>query len=189
MKIIPVKFDLKLYQDDDRSEGTHVSHVIRLLGLKMGYLAPQYASDEVRDPTRMELGSAWEDRVFPIHHPEIAYHPGEMIKDGIAGTADGVYWFNKGAHRISECKLTWKSMKKALNLEDEWMWLGQTKAYCKLWDTNLARYHIFWVNGNYKYGTPEGQPQYWLYDLEFTSKEINDNWKMLTNYSTTIGDK
>lgn len=182
MKITPVKFDLSLVNDPNRSGGLHVSHQVRGIGLKMGYLAPQYADNSTMSAERVSLGLAWEDFVFPHHHPEIEYHPGELNLDGMAGTCDGVYWLDQGGHRISECKLTWKSMKKALNLEDEWMWLAQTKAYCKMWDTNLARYHIFWVNGNYSYKPPDGDPSYKMYDLEFTARELNDNWMMLKNF-------
>lgn len=181
--ITPVQYDLSLpvSHGNGRSNGIHVSNIVRAVALKMGYLAPQYASDDKPDADKMELGTAWEDRVFPVHHPDIVYHIGEMSKDEVVGTVDGIKWFDKGTHRVSECKLTWKSMKKALNLQDEWMWLAQTMSYCNMWETNLARYHIFWAMGNYTYGTPEGRPQYRMYDLEFSAKELRENWNMILN--------
>ena len=180
MIITPVPFELTLINDHTRSEGVHVSNTIRKIGFDLGYLKPEYLGAEM-DVPRVSLGCAWEDWVFPRQHPETLYHPGEIIKDGIAMTCDGLAWFDSDKKRVEECKLTWKSMKRALDLEAEWMWLSQTKSYCWGWETQYARYCIYWINGNYKYGTDEGKPQYRLYDLEFTYKELKDNWQMIKN--------
>ncbi len=180
MKITPRDFKLVIPKDENRSGGVHLSHLVQSIGYQMGYIPPQYATQEMH-PEKIILGCAFEDYVFPRFHPEILYHPGEAKLNGIAANTDGLSFVEKGSkNRVHECKLTWKSMKKELDLQAEWLWLAQTQFYCKAWDTNLATYHIYWVNGSYKFGAPEGQPQYRLYDLEFSDRELNDNVRMLT---------
>lgn len=179
MKISPYPFSIRLPESKGRSEGMHLSTVVRDIGLQMGYIPQQYVNTEI-DPVRVSLGLAFEDWVFPTQHPEVAYHPGEMNSDRIACSADGVSWFGQDM-RVHECKLTWKSMKKEKTLENEWLWLSQTMGYCYVWGTQFARYHIYWVNGDYSRDSPTGGPQYKLYDLEFTQRELEDNWTMIKN--------
>lgn len=182
MKITPVPFTIQLPRDDaERSPGVHVSEIVRDIGFQMGYLKPEYLNANM-DVTRVAMGLAWEDWVFPKQHPEVSYHPGEVMPGGIACSTDGVSWFGTDL-RVHECKLTWKSMKREQDLQNEWMWLSQTMGYCFGWGTPYARYHIYWVNGDYKRGEDTGGPQYKLYDLEFTPRELNDNWQMLQNRS------
>jgi hypothetical protein len=184
MKITPVPYKLQLQQDSGRSKGVHLSNIVRDIALKTGFLKPQYASEKFEDidPTKMELGMAWEDRVFTIHHPEVLYHPGEVIVDGVAMTTDGLSygWIAEGA--VHECKLTWKSKKRELDLFGEWMWLAQTMSYCYGHQMTTAMYHIFWINGDYKRGEPSGNPSYSLYKLEFTWDEILENWNAILNH-------
>lgn len=161
----------------------HLSTVIRDIGMQMGYIPPHTVDAEF-DPTRMCLGMAWEDWVFPTQHPEVVYHPGEMVGDTIACSADGISWIGEDK-RVHECKVTWKSMRREFELQNEWLWLSQTMGYCYVWGTNLARYHIYWVNGDYKYGDGGG-PKYKLYDLEFSKRELQDNWKMINNRSKQL---
>lgn len=80
-------------------------------------------------------------------------------------------------------------MKKEIDLQGEWLWLAQTMGYCYAEETVHARYHIYWVNGNYKYNDPGGGPQYRLYDLTFSEKEVEANWQMLIAYGKKIGLK
>lgn len=184
MKITPVKeHKLIIPNDHSRSGGVHLTDITRDIGFQMGYIPPEFLTSEMH-PEKIILGLAWEDYVFPRFHPEVCYHPGEVKYKGIAMTTDGVSYVQQGGGektRVHECKLTWKSMKKEADLQAEWLWLSQTMMYCVGWDTDVARYHIYWVNGNYKYGTPEGMPNYRLYDLHFTPRELNDNARMILN--------
>ena len=192
-KIVRLPYELSPKEDHTRSPGVHASNIVRDIGLTMGYLKPEYANESKPHPVRVTMGLAWEDHIFPHHHPEVLYHPGEtMVVPGVSGTCDGLS-FDRGTNTdqrwvefaengegvVHECKLTWKSMKKELDLSAEWMWLSQTMLYCWGWGMTKAIYHIMWVNGNYKYGEPDGEPNYRLYGLTFTKKELEDNAKMI----------
>lgn len=178
MQIKPIPFQLQLPPSEGRSDGLHISSVIKDIGLQMGYIPPETINAEF-DPTRICLGLAWEDWVFPSQHPDVIYHPGEVFHNEIAHSSDGISWFGEDK-KVHECKLTWKSMRREADLQSEWLWLSQTMSYCSAWGTHLARYHIYWVNGDYKFGEGGG-PKYKLYDLEFTQRELQDNERMLKN--------
>lgn len=178
--ITPVKFELTTVEDHNRSGGVHLSDITRDIGFTMGYIPPEYMHSEL-NPEIINIGLALEDFTFPRFHPDVDYHPGEMMLDGISGTADGISWFDSRTKKVHEGKTTRKSMRKELDLTMEWLWMAQTASYCKMWDTNLARYHIWWLNGDYRRGQPSANPHYKLYDLEFTKRELDDNWQMILN--------
>lgn len=174
-----VPFSLAKIDDHSRSGGVHVSDITRDIGLEMGYIPPEYIGAEMI-PEIINIGLAWEDFVFPNFHPEVCYHPGEASLDGVSGTCDGVSYDDRGL-LVHEAKTTRKSMKKEADLAGQWLWLAQTMSYCKMWGTLRARYHILWLNGDYQRGKDSSNPSYRLYDLEFSQREINDNWTQLVN--------
>ena len=187
MKIQPYNFTIKLPGGVERSAGLNLSDVVRSIGFEMGYIPPQYQGEDISaSPERAALGMAWEDWVFRTQHPEVSHQPGEVFGGNIACSADGISWFGNDL-KVHECKLTWKSMKRESELQNEWLWLSQTMGYCLQWGTNLARYHIYWVNGDYQRGQNTGGPQYKLYDLEFTKRELEDNWLQIHNRAKMLG--
>lgn len=115
-----------------RSEGVHVSAIIRCIALETGILAYGIAEEldllelkgtnEARfaDPVvalRICIGLAWEEWYIP-QLPEVVDHPGEMCVAGIYMTHDGealsaVVMDNRKQHRIvvHEVKATYKSIR------------------------------------------------------------------------------
>ena len=125
-----------------RSSGVHVSQIIRLIAVKMGFLKD--GDDEEIDMAsglpvdallRISLGMAWEEWLAPrlailyreSGQGDFLYHPGEFSQDGIAGSPDALTFLPDGRVRLHEFKATWKSTKRILNFDHEWYWLSQVK--------------------------------------------------------------
>ncbi len=177
-----------------RSEGVHGSNIIRSIALKVGFLDKKWATGlnltdahEITDPKailRMRIGLAWEEHILPSL-PDVVDHPGEMELQGIYMTHDGesvdrVFTGSRGYEVIvHEVKVTYKSSRKAADLKSQWMWLTQMKAYCKGLNTRYARIYILFICGDYTYPI---EPEYRVFEIEFTEEEINQNWSMIADY-------
>ncbi|MBU6231693.1 hypothetical protein KGP36_03410 [Patescibacteria group bacterium] len=182
-----------------RSKGVHASGVIRAIATEMGILGkpewmdvPSMADQrEITDPTailRICIGLAWEEwYILNILFTQgVIKHPGEMFLDDIYMSPDGEsvdVIITSGKHMvvtiIHEVKATYKSINTVSDLSSQWLWLSQVKAYCKGANTRFARLHILYLCGDYKYPL---KPQLHVWDLEFTQKEIDDNWQLLSDY-------
>lgn len=196
----------------DRTPGMHVSRIIRSIAIEAKILKTEEASSlslieigggdsewwNSLDPIaqiRVALGMAWEEWYLP-KLPEVVYHPGEMNIEGVYMTMDGeslddISLFVKEMEgrftlAVHEVKATYKSTKTVGNLESQWMWLAQIKAYCKAANTRVAYLHVLFLCGDYKYpispslGPHKEQPQVWR--IEFTEEEIEQNWDLLMSY-------
>jgi len=182
-----------------RSEGLHVSSIIRCIATETGILKYEIADEvnlidvrEITDPVailRISIGLAWEQYYIPeILGPlmGVVDHPGEMILDGVYMTHDGesVDLFVSDRQQsfeeiIHEIKATYKSTKTVGDLSTQWMWLAQIKSYCLAKGTNKAMLHVLFLCGDYTYPiTP--QLRCWL--IEFTEEELMDNWSLLMAY-------
>jgi hypothetical protein len=176
-----------------RSPGLHVTDVLRAIALKIGVF--QEDDDE---PTLKELladgpensgaskilcriaaGLAWEDWIAK-HYPELDYHFGEIVKDGMAGTPDAVLWLDDRPPIVHEFKLTWRTMRRAI--QENWYWIHQLQIYCHLLDTLEAVLHIYYAMGNYG----GSGPQYRIYRFRFEPEEIEATWRMLRNYAPRV---
>lgn len=202
MKVTPEEVKLSLPPSRTvRSEGIHLSNIIRCIATENGILKPEWAEDvsltdvrEITDPTailRICVGLSWEEWYIPtiLKDQGVLDHPGEMQVDGIYMTHDGesvdVIITPKGHQTvpvIHECKATWKSTNTVGSLEQQWMWLTQIKGYCKGAGTRHAVMHVLFMNGDYKYPL---QPQLKRWRIEFTQAEIDQSWKMLKEYMET----
>lgn len=179
-----------------RSEGTHVSGIIRAIATETGILDAKWADEisltdvrEITDPSailRISIGLAWEAWYIP--QSGINDHPEEMQVDGIYMTHDGdsidVIITPKGKKNVlfvDEIKATYKSTKTVGDMESSsnWMWLTQIKAYCKGAKTCHARMHVLFICGDYSYPIT---PQLKVWRVEFTQKEIDENWSLMTDY-------
>src|ERR1017187_652584 len=197
MKIIEEFFQLRLPRDATRSEGLHLSEILRDLAFAMGVLDAKYnVPIEESSTEMMQLGLAMEDYLAKYQHPEIEFHPGELYLDGIAMSPDGISMVDSedyataigleiGTHILHEFKLTRKSsrdFKDALRLRTKkvLMWLWQIQAYrhalnkiCEGDDCYAAKLHVWFVNGNYSRdeSDPEAGPSYKIYRLIFSQEE------------------
>ena len=161
----------------------------------------------ITDPvaiTRICMGLAWEEWYIESQLPEVIDHPGEMLLDGIYMTHDGeelitliVDGRSRHVSKLHEIKLTYKSMRtigvadEAYDstespvgpLSNQWMWMAQTKGYCKAAMTRFVDLHVLFVCGDYSYPL---QPKAWRYSIEFTQEEIDQNWALMTDYHQTF---
>lgn len=183
-----------------RSEGVHVSSIIKCIAAQNGILKTEqlnelslvdaggeawWTSLRQEDQLRISIGLAWEEWYIP-HIGDVVDHPGEMQVDGIFMTHDGesldTILTPKGQQSIlalHEVKATYKSRKTVGNLETQFMWLSQCKAYCKGLGTTVAYIHVLFLCGDYKYPIT---PQLVVWRIEFTALEIEDNWELMTDY-------
>jgi hypothetical protein len=173
--------DLGLEPNPPRSDTLHVSTLIKaiLVGLE-----PERFSNDSDPSVKFEMGFAVEraiEEAWRLRRIEVL-RPGEFEKDGITGSPDGVS-FDSDGPIVDEIKCTWMSSRGAPEDKKFWHWLVQMKAYCYLLDTTRARLHTFFVNGDY---AQHREPQYLSWDLQFTEREILENWNMLLSAAIVI---
>lgn len=205
---VPVTLNLPLHKAP-RSVGVHVSSAIRIMATRKGYLKRELVEDlsliEVDqeswwnnlaplDKLRMSIGLAWEEWYIREQLPDVIDHPGEMIIDGIYMTHDGesldtiLTAAGEEYHLCChEVKTTSKSIKTIGDLSSQWMWMTQTKAYCKGLGTRFAHLHVLALYGDYKYPM---QPQVRRWQVEFSQDEIDATWdeilETVRNYQETV---
>lgn len=180
-----------------RTPGIHLSAVIRCIATEAGLLKRNVADDlslvEVGgneewwgrlsepDRLRISIGLAWEEWYIP----QMGYindHPGEMQLDGIYMTPDGESLdvvLNHHMLCLHEVKATYKSTKTVGNLDSQWMWLAQTKAYCKAMGTMRAFLHVLFLCGDYSFPMT---PQLRVWRIDYDQAELDENWETMTGY-------
>lgn len=178
-----------------RSKGLHVSTIYRDIEHTMNGDRPP---DSELSPSELKrlgnyraMGFAWERA---IEHSLVdafatgtVIRPGEFTLDGIHCTPD---LFDIEDYALEEWKATWRSMNRidragiynALD-KDFWVWGVQMKAYLRVLQTRRARLRVFFVNGDYR----ESGPRTRGWQLDFTQKELDDNWAMLVNHARRRG--
>lgn len=186
-----------------RSEGVHLSRIIRNIAVENGVLKKEWVEDlslveaggdaaetwwnnlDDASRLRMSIGLAWEEW-YVTQLGNVVFHPGEMQVDGIYMTHDGesldTIMTPKGPNLhlcLHEVKATYKSTKTVGNLETQWLWLAQTKGYCKGLNTNIAYLHTLFLCGDYKYPIT---PQLKVWQIIYTDAEIEDNWDLCVSY-------
>lgn len=189
----------------DRSPGLHVSSIIRCIAMEEGLLTAETKEDfsladvrNITDPLsmlRINIGLAWEAHYIPnVLGPELGVldHPGEMQIEGVYMTHDGesvssiVRDGREGLEQvIHEVKATYKSCRGPMNggkfdIRNQWMWLSQTKAYCKALKAVVAELHVLFIAGDYTYPI---RPQLKRYRISYTAEEIESNWRLLKDYA------
>lgn len=162
-----------------RTGGLHLSEIIRDLYKKLNPIRFQDGGGF----ERMALGFAWEwvlsdaiARVFPSDR--LLIHMGELECDGIKMSPDA---FDVEDLCLEEWKCTWSSSNK--HPDDYPYYLWQIKSYCRAIECNKARLRIYHVNGDYRERVPVVHT--WL--LEFSDRELEENWKFLTAHARKKG--
>lgn len=177
-----------------RSNGIHLSAVLRHIALKWGVLDKQYAhtsslselisstnpvaAGRVGSIVKAALGFAWESWIAQ-QVDRLQYQPGEVVWDGIIGTPDGLELAG-GKVIIHEFKLTWKT--SATPITEEKLWLWQIMALCYMLGMELgepvtdAVIHPVYLAGNYR---DQRDPVYLPMVLEFEQRELEINWRMI----------
>lgn len=176
-----------------RSKGIHVSSIIRCIATEAGILKPEWSEElslsdarTITDPVailRINIGLAWEEHYIPMLQG-VVDHPGEMCINGVYMTHDGesvtviITDFRLLVHEI---KATYKSTNTVGELEQEFMWLCQLKAYCKGLGTRFCHMHVLFLCGDYSRPI---RPKMRVWEVEFTQEEIDNNWDLLMEYKT-----
>lgn len=185
-----------------RTPGIHVSNVLKLIAQENGVLKRERAeefglidlqekqnSDEWWESLpedvqlKISMGLAWEEWYLQ-QLEDVLGHPGELYLDGIYMTHDGesldtIVSSGLLVLCIHEIKLTYKSLNNIGNLVTQWLWLAQTKAYCKAKGTRVAYVHVLAVCGDYTYPI---RPQLKVFRLIYSQAEIDENWDVILGY-------
>lgn len=138
------------------------------------------------DPLYLEAGLALEDMLEEGLKRRFgnAERPGEFTtREGIIFTPD-LLIFN-GSTKLGEIKLTWMWSHDVPREETTAFppkfdkYLCQIKAYCYHLELDEARLLTYFVNGS---GRGSG-PEFLAWDIYFTKRELEENWRMLMNYA------
>ena len=165
-----------------RSPGLHMSDIY---GSLFQELEPKrFKKDSAPDPLRFELGLALETVLEKgLIDRWSAERPGEFTTiEGILYTPDAII-FN-GSPRLGEIKLTWMSCKDVPREEAKSFpprfdkWLCQIKAYAYHLELSQARLLAYFVNG-----ANRASPELLAWDIDFTARELKENWQMLLNFA------
>lgn len=165
-----------------RSPGLHLSTIIQSLLLHLDPKRYGQSSDTGLKHNYFQLGFTFEaflEASFAARRVGIV-RPGEVHKDGIAMSPDGISlddWV------LEEFKCTWKTSRGAPDDARFWGWIVQMKAYCLALDMNRSRLRAFFINGDYK----TYQPEYRVWDFEFTDTELQENWAMVVGHARLMG--
>ena len=144
------------------------------------------------DPLKLEAGLALEEGLEQsLKNRFKASRPGEFVtEEGIIYTPDGLIYEDDG--RLVEIKLTWMSSADMPRVEATSFppkfdkWLCQIKCYLhalELWQAMLVG---FFVNGPASFTKKLG-PELLAWNIDFTARELRDNWAMVTNNAKHVG--
>lgn len=208
MHVESVSSNVPVPEGGGRSEGVHLSRVLRNIALANHTLSMDYADDfslievqrdntawwetlDVVNQLRIALGLAWEDWYLP-RLQDVIYHPGETELDGIFMTPDGeslgYLLYCAWTICVHECKVTYKSRKRVAEhgIQGQWMWIAQLKAYCKAKGTDTGFLHVLWVCGDYKFPI---RPVLDVWKIVFTDAELDDHWDVVTVFKQEQDDE
>lgn len=199
MRITPVAHgleDLIGKSPAARGSGLHMSDLYNSL---YQTLEPKrYRKGTDPDPLILEAGLAFESfledalraRLLPGERPPEFTHHEPGIETPILFNPDLIL-FN-GHTRLGEIKLTWASCstvprEEAFDFPPKFSkYFCQMMAYCHCLETPYARLLAYFVNGDYKWMRDKNAkitPQLLAWDVEFTAREIEENWQMLISWA------
>lgn len=166
----------------DRTPGLHLSDILDYIDEAMGV---QYGNDWNRTQT-MDAGFIWERHLERTFAEAMAERIGEVERDGILMSPDGVMLDDGLANPngqiicepsdypiLEEYKWTWKSSRH--RPWDIVRWMFQVKSYLYALDMYIAVMRIAHVMGDYK----GSGPTYRVVRMEFTANELQSNWDMI----------
>lgn len=162
-----------------RTPGVHIQAINKKLGVAAGKLSDDSDEDfpferftEHLYPLMPAEGVAWEEfRASCYTEEELVWQPGELERDGIYGTPDGLYLLEDLC--LWECKRTTKKLQR---ITDLWMYLKQGLSYCAMSGYNKVLYDINFGMGDYSRPfIPIGTVTL----VEFEEHEINSWWKIV----------
>jgi hypothetical protein len=166
-----------------RSPGLHLSTIIRAIEQTIRPKDEWCTQEELA--MFGAVGFMWE-RVFSMAHRDAVANsdlvrPGEFTLDGITGSPDLIH---VPSWTLIETKACFRSARKFESLERNfWAWICQVKSYSLMIGTDIAEIHAFFVAGDWRPPTPCAKSV----RLEFTERELAENWMMITKFATDKG--
>lgn len=205
--ITPIEHGLSYVGKSSGPRSTHRVHMSDIYGSLFKELEPKrFNSGVPMNPLHLEMGLAWENMLEDglkerLHDAsgEESERPGELVtEEGIVFSPDLILY--NGVTRLGEIKLTWMSSREMPR--DNYQtgfppkfdkWLVQMKSYAYQLETPYARLYAFFVNGEYAWmrkgadRSQPGGPQLMAWDLEFTKRELTENWQMMIQHAKHAG--
>jgi hypothetical protein len=171
---------------EGRKEGLHLSDITKRIIYEKDR---KFNPDSPIDAMVLERGFTWEailERSLSGRHVRPGYRPEQMQEDGIWMSPD---WLNPdGDVQHEEWKATKKSSKRGFD-DVSWHWLPATMAYLRsllnrgLAKVPITRFRLWWINGDYSFENKTSDwlllNDYWKVDVEFTERELDDNWNKI----------
>lgn len=169
-----------------RSGGLHLTSVIRSIEETIKPREVWCTNDEL---AFFAAGGFMWERVYSeamrdsLSSDESLVRPGEVTLDGITGSPDLLRISPEDVVLI-ETKCTWRGLRQWESLEKNfWSWLCQVKSYCLMIGTGTAELHVFFVAGDWRPPIPCVR----AVRLEFTDRELSENWSMLVGHARRKG--
>ncbi len=213
MEITRVDCDLDLSKPTEgyvRTPGLHMSEIYNSLYAEM--YPDKYAKGSFSDPscqTKMSLGTSFEEVLEPaLAQRLLGNRPGEFVTqhdarcvhtrsavkvgDPVCPCGAGViyspdYLFFNGHMTLGEFKCTWYSIRQGITDKKFDKWFTQMKAYCYHLQCNHARLYVLFVNGDYSWKPPDGEPHPERFEIRFSDDELLKNWNMLLRHARKKG--
>mgnify|MGYP003393005229 CR=1 FL=1 len=183
----------------ERAPGLHLSDIVKRMQWERDQ---KYKPDSAPDMMTLEYGHTWErvlenalrERHQEANIPYRGHRPDAIQVDGIWMSPD---WLNPGAEFAAE---EWKATKvssKTPFQERQWYWLPQIMGYLHGLRTTkqIAAYkcllRVWYINGDYTYESKSSDltllRDYHEYELSFTPREIQENWRSLVSHAIKYG--
>ena len=187
MKITPVDHDIDLLGPSvGRSSGLHVSDLYNSL---YQHLDPKrYKSDGGGDPLRMSMGVAWErymeERLLASGFDAVRPPEFTAIEQGQPVHFSPDLIVQNGHARGGEIKLTY--MYETDYFDDPKFAKYHTQAmdYGHHLGINRWLFYVLYVNGR---GRKPLSPSLRAYDVEYTAREMREEWQMSCNHGRKVG--
>lgn len=187
MKIKPVvlTFDLAM-SDPNRGSGLHASDIYNDYYQE---LEPErYRKDGKPPDLLLALGLAWEQYLEKVlvANGVLCARPGECESaEGIKFSPDLL--LVNGLDRIGEIKLTMLSSKVGPENKKFAKYLTQGMIYAYWTDIPRVRYYVLHIKGNYAKKGDGALPQMNVWDVDFTARELRDNYRLLVQHAKNKG--
>jgi len=146
-------------------------------------------------------------RMEYVHRPELIF-PGELFwcqqcddvlqggliakehcksrkHNGIFFTPDGI---NTARQRVAEFKFTWVSSSRTGDdhMDGIWKWPVQNMAYCYGTGYLMGELKAVFVVGDYKQSTYEPFPEAYEFDLDYSQRELDENFSLIVNNARAL---
>lgn len=203
MKITEVEHGLTLNAPAPgyvRTPGLHMSEIYNSL---FSDLEPaRFKKDGKFNQAMMEIGLTFEEalaeRILGARPGEFASTPEGVIvpigtPNSIIFSADHFFYdedhafVSNGVAFGGEFKATKMSISKGIDHKKFDKWYVQMKAYGKPLQMRYWRLMVLFVLGDWSWKPPHGDTELRAWDIEFTQKELNDNWAVLMRHARKKG--